>query len=242
LASRSEKHELGQYALRGSNGDDRLDRSEDRLFGGKEARRLTVPKLLASAIGVLVSAGIAGTGLAQEPIESQIKALAPRLEAYVADGIKAFDNPGLVIGIVAGDRLVYAKGFGVRKKGGRPDDARTVFQLGSTTKAFLATTMAIGVDRGKFRWDDRIVDLDPDFQLKDPWVTRELRMFEIIAQRSGLPPYANDLLGMLGFDEAALIRSPPLRRSRLELPFDICLYQHHAPGGRPHCGKGRRSV
>ena len=45
---------------------------------------------------------------------------------------------------------------------------------------------------GKFHWDDRVVDLDPDFQLKDPWVTREFRVFDLLAQRSGLPPYAND--------------------------------------------------
>ena len=52
------------------------------------------------------------------------------------------------------------------KAGGAPVDTRTVFQIGSTTKAFLATTLAIMVDRGKLRWDDRVVDLDPDFQLK----------------------------------------------------------------------------
>jgi hypothetical protein len=40
----------------------------------------------------------------------------------------AFDSPGLAIGIVAGDKLVYGKGFGVRKKGGEPVDTRTVFQ------------------------------------------------------------------------------------------------------------------
>ena len=121
--------------------------------------------------------------------------------------MKAFDNPGLAIGIVAGDKLVYAKGFGVRTKGGEPVDTRTVFQIGSASKGFLATTMAIAVDRGKFRWDDRIVDLDPEFQVKDAWVTHEFRMFDIIAQRSGLPPYANDMLSLLGLDEAALIRS-----------------------------------
>ena len=116
--------------------------------------------------------------------------------------------PGLAIGIVAGDKLVYAKGFGVRSKGSSvPVDTRTIFQIGSTTKAFLATTLAIMVDRGKLRWDDRVVDLDPDFQLRDPWVTREFRVFDLLAQRSGLPPYVNDGLGMLGFDEAALIRS-----------------------------------
>ncbi len=67
--------------------------------------------------------------------------------------------------------------------------------------------MALMVDRGKFKWDDRVVDLDPDFRLKDPWVTREFRVFDLLAQRSGLPPYANDALGILGLDRTALIRS-----------------------------------
>ena len=67
--------------------------------------------------------------------------------------------------------------------------------------------MGIMVDRGKFKWDDRVVDLYPEFQLKDPWVTREFRVFDLLAQRSGLPPYANDTLGMIGLDEAAMIRS-----------------------------------
>ena len=116
--------------------------------------------------------------------------------------MKAFDVPGVAVGIVNGDKLVYGKGFGVRSKnGGAPVDTKTVFQIGSTTKAFLATAIGIMVDRGKLRWDDRIVDLYPDFQLMDPWVTREFRLFDLLAQRSGLPPYVNDVFGMLGADE-----------------------------------------
>jgi CubicO group peptidase (beta-lactamase class C family) len=142
------------------------------------------------------------------PMEGRVRALLPDLEAYLASGMQAFDVPGLAIGIVAGDTLVYAKGFGVRRKGGGvPVDTRTIFQIGSTTKAFLATTLAIMVDRRKLRWDDRIVDRDADFQFKDPWVTREFRVFDLLAQRSGLPPYVNDMLGLLGLDEAMLIRS-----------------------------------
>ena len=67
--------------------------------------------------------------------------------------------------------------------------------------------MAIAVDRGRLRWDDRVIDLDPDFQMRDPWVTREFRVFDLLAQRSGLPPYANDELGFVGLDRSALIRS-----------------------------------
>jgi CubicO group peptidase (beta-lactamase class C family) len=163
---------------------------------------------------VLSGAGLPDVSRAQEAsksgasMEARVTALIPDLEAYIRSGMKAFDAPGLAIGIVTGDRLVYAKGFGVRSKaGGAPVDSRTVFQIGSTTKGFLAATMAIMVDRGKLKWDDRVVDLYPAFQLKDAWVTREFRAFDIIAQRSGLPPYAGDLVEMLGYEEAAAIRS-----------------------------------
>jgi CubicO group peptidase (beta-lactamase class C family) len=142
------------------------------------------------------------------PIEARISALIPDLEAYIRSGMKAYDVPGVAVGIVTGDRLVYAKGFGVRSKsGGALVDPRTVFQIGSLTKGFLAATMAIMVDRGKLNWDDRVVDLHPGFQLKDPWVTREFRAFDLLAQRSGLPPSVNDLLEMFGYPEPALIRS-----------------------------------
>ena len=166
-------------------------------------------------IAGLASFDLKNTAWAAEPsktdaaIEDRVQGLIPDIEAYITSGMKGFDVPGLAMGIVAGDKLIYGKGFGVRSKesSGVPVDTRTIFQIGSTTKAFLATTLAIMVDRGKLGWDDRVVDLDPDFQLKDPWATREFRVFDLLAQRSGLPPYVNDGLGLLGFDQAALIRS-----------------------------------
>jgi CubicO group peptidase (beta-lactamase class C family) len=137
-----------------------------------------------------------------------VEALVPALESYIEQGMKTFDSPGLAIGIVAGGKLVYGKGFGVRSKsGGEPVDTRTVFQIGSVTKSFLAASLAIMVDRGKLHWDDRVVDLAPEFELQDPWVTREFRVFDLLAQRSGLPADVNDGLGVLGYAEPDLIRA-----------------------------------
>jgi CubicO group peptidase (beta-lactamase class C family) len=144
---------------------------------------------------------------AAEPMDARIVALIPDLEATIERGMTAFGSPGLAIGIVTGDRLVYARGFGVRSEGGEPIDTATIFQIGSATKPFLATTMAIAADRQKLGWDDRIVDLYPAFQLSDPWVTREFRVFDLVAQRSGLPPYVNDMVGLLGGDQEAMIHS-----------------------------------
>ena len=152
---------------------------------------VTTSALLAAAITLAVAVHRAAAAAPTPPeasIEQQVQALVPSLEDYIATNMKAFDVPALAIGIVAGDKLIYAKGFGVRRKGGAPVDTQTIFQIGSATKAFLSATMAIAVDRAKLHWDDRVVDLDPDFQMRDPWVTREFRFFDLAAQRSGLPP------------------------------------------------------
>ena len=100
--------------------------------------------------GVLLAAAVQGAAAEATPpeasIEQRVQALVPNLKDYIATNMKAFDVLGLAIGIVAGDKLIYAEGFGVRSKGGGvPVDAQTVFQIGSTTKAFLSATMAIAV-------------------------------------------------------------------------------------------------
>ena len=210
--------------------------------------------LVAAFVALSISSQTAAAAEAtpsENSIEHQIQALVPSLEDYISANMKSFDVPGLAIGIVAGNKLIYAKGFGVRTKGGAPVDTQTLFQIGSTTKAFLSTTMAIAVDRGKLHWDDRIVDLDPEFQLRDPWVTREFRFFDLMAQRSGLPPYANEFLVLLGLDRSSPNSLFALRRSGVELPHDFRLYQHHShpcrsnrrPGGGGRgleCGASER--
>lgn len=169
---------------------------------------LAVLLLALASVTLPIPAQAAEPSTTDATMADRIQALIADLDAYATRGMKAFDIPGLAIGIVAGDKLVYAKGFGVRSKsGGQQVDPRTIFQIGSTTKAFLATSLAIMVDRGKLNWDSRVVDLYPTLQLKDPWVTREFRVFDLLAQRSGLPPLVNDMLAMVGFDEAALIGS-----------------------------------
>jgi CubicO group peptidase (beta-lactamase class C family) len=142
--------------------------SATRLQAYRRVRGVFPSFLMIAALAIL---NLPNMPWAAEPsktdaaMEDRVQTLIPDIEAYMASGMKGFDVPGLAIGIVAGDKLVYAKGFGVRSKGGGvPVDTRTIFQIGSTTKAFLAATQAIMVDRGKLRWDARVVDLAPEFQ------------------------------------------------------------------------------
>lgn len=134
-------------------------------IGDISPRILSNPRLSCLGVGLAIaivaqsSASLGKAITAQEPMEARVMKLTPSLDVYIENGMKAFDLPGLAMGIVVGDKLVYAKGFGINRKGGAAVDSETVFQIGSTTKAFLAATMAVAVDKGKFAWDDRIVDL-----------------------------------------------------------------------------------
>jgi CubicO group peptidase (beta-lactamase class C family) len=109
--------------------------------------------------------------------------------------MKAFDVPGMAIGIVKDGHLVYSKGFGTRELGkNSPVTPDTLFQIGSNTKAFTAAALAILVDEGRIHWDDKVIDYLPQFRMFDPYVTREFTIRDLLSHRSGLGLGAGDLM------------------------------------------------
>lgn len=106
---------------------------------------------------------------------------------YVNKAIKDWDVPGVAIAVVKDDKIVFAKGYGVREVG-KPDkvDERTLFAIGSSSKAFTAAALAMLVDEGKIKWDDPATKYLPGFQLYDPVVTRELTVRDLLTHRVGL--------------------------------------------------------
>src|SRR6201993_3980770 len=131
--------------------------------------------------------------------------------------------PGLAIAVVFQDKVVYAKGFGVRDVNTKaPVDADTVFQLASVSKPIGSTVVAELVGEGKISWDSRLNALDPTFEMFDPWVTRQITVRDMYAHRSGLPDHAGDLLEDLGFTRAEI-----LFRLRYQRP-DSSFRSHYA--------------
>ena len=127
-------------------------------------------------------------------------------DAYVNKAIEDWKVPGVAIAIVKDDRVVYAKGFGVRELNKpAPVDENTIFAIGSSSKAFTATSIAMLVDQGKLKWDDPATKYLPGFQLFDPYSTRELTVSDLLSHRSGLARgdrlwYASE------FDRAEVLR------------------------------------
>ncbi|HEU4993321.1 MAG TPA: serine hydrolase [Gemmatimonadaceae bacterium] len=110
------------------------------------------------------------------------------LDAYAAQATRDWRAPGLAIAVVKDGRVVFARGYGVLELGKpAPVDTQTLFAIGSTTKAMTAAAIAMLADEGKLRLDDPVTKFLPNFQLQDPWVTRELTVRDLLTHRAGLP-------------------------------------------------------
>ena len=127
--------------------------------------------------------------------KSQQQVLPPGLDAYVNQVMQSFQVPGLSIGIVKDGKIVMVKGYGVKKLGDpAPVDENTLFSIASNSKAFTATAMAMLVDEGKLKWEDKVVKYLPWFKMSDDYVTTNLTLRDLFVHHSGLTAYANDVL------------------------------------------------
>ena len=117
------------------------------------------------------------------------------LDAYVASSKKTFEVPGMAVAIVKDGKIVVAKGYGVRKLGDpTPVDERTLFGIGSNTKAFTTAALATLVDEGKLSWDDPVYQRLPGFVMYDPYVSHEMTIRDLLTHRSGMGLGEGDLL------------------------------------------------
>ncbi len=95
--------------------------------------------------------------------------------------------PGLSLAVVQGDKVLLAKGYGVRELGRKEVvNARTLFALGSVSKAFTATALGVLVAESKVEWDAPIVNYLPGFRVLDPYVTLNLTLRDALSHRTGL--------------------------------------------------------
>lgn len=101
--------------------------------------------------------------------------------------------PGIAMAIVHNGRVLSTRGFGVTDIGNpQPVDAHTVFRLASLSKAFAGTMAGLLVNDGTLRWDSKVTDYVPGFQLATPEATGRLTVADVLSHRVGLPYNAYD--------------------------------------------------
>jgi CubicO group peptidase (beta-lactamase class C family) len=109
-------------------------------------------------------------------------------DAVVEKAIKDFKVPGLAIAVVKDGEVIYARGFGKRDLDkGLPVTPRTLFAIGSCTKAFTTFVMGTLVDGGKLEWDTPVRTYLPGLRMGDPIATESITPRDLVTHRSGLP-------------------------------------------------------
>jgi CubicO group peptidase (beta-lactamase class C family) len=120
---------------------------------------------------------------------------APELDALIQHSMHTFNVPGIAVAVIKDDKVIYAKGFGVRSLNtGAKVDEHTLFGIASNSKAFTTAALAILVDEKKIKWDDKVTDIIPEFKMYSPYVTDEFTIRDLLTHRSGLGLGAGDLM------------------------------------------------
>ncbi len=138
-----------------------------------------------------------------------------KLETYIQKCMTEWEIPGMAVGIIKNDSLIFAKGFGVREINKTEKiDANTMFGIASNTKAFTSAALATLVDEGKIKWDDKVTEYIPYFEMYDPFVTHEFTIRDLLCHRSGLETFSGDLI----WDATTYNREEVIRRIKYLKP------------------------
>jgi CubicO group peptidase (beta-lactamase class C family) len=124
---------------------------------------------------------------------SQVKEKDIPLKGFTkfAETIRAeWGVPGMAVGVVKDGEVIYMKGFGYRDVEKKlPVTSKTVFAIGSSTKAFTATAVGMLVDDGKLDLDTPVIEYLPDFRLYDDYATLHTTPRDLLCHRTGMPGY-----------------------------------------------------
>lgn len=168
-------------------------------------------------------------------------------DAAVEDTFARYRLPGLAVGVIENDEVVYTRTLGeLEAGGGEAVNADTLFKIASNSKAMTAGVLARLVDQGKLRWDDPVTRHLPQFRMRDPWVTQNMQVRDLLIHNSGLGLGAGDL--MLWPEPNAFTRADiiaglahlkPASSFRSKYAYDNLLYVvagevAAAAGGKPY--------
>lgn len=117
------------------------------------------------------------------------------LDTYVERGLQKWQIPGAAVLIVKDGKILISKGYGVKEiRTNNKVDQNTLFMIGSNTKAFTGTALALLEFEGKLKLEDKVINYLPDFKMNDLWINNNLNLIDIITHRMGLSTFQGDFM------------------------------------------------
>jgi len=151
---------------------------DSRLRPVRAAKRLC---WLAVTLALVVFAPAAR---AQEP---DITKKLDGFDSYMAQVLKDWNTPGIGVGIVVNDKLVFAKGYGYRDYEKKlPFTPATLQQIASNSKLFTAVAAGMLVEEGKLTWDKPVRDSVPTIQFYNDQLNNNVTLRDMLSHRTGV--------------------------------------------------------
>ena len=114
--------------------------------------------------------------------------------------------PGLAVGVVYDNEVIYTKGFGVKNiETEEPINEYSLFHMASVSKTFVATGIMQLVEQGKIKLDSNLIEYLPYFELKDERY-KKITIRQMLNHISGMPDVDDYEWDKPQYDEGALER------------------------------------
>ena len=105
----------------------------------------------------------------------------------MAKVLKDWNGPGIGVGIVVGDKLVFAKGYGYRDYENKlPFTPGTVCPIASNTKLFTAVAAGMLVEEGKLTWDKPVRESVPSVRFYNEQLNNSVTLRDMLSHRTGI--------------------------------------------------------
>jgi CubicO group peptidase (beta-lactamase class C family) len=108
-------------------------------------------------------------------------------DAYMAKTLKDWNAPGVGVGIVVDDKLVFAKGYGFRDYEKKlPFTSATMSPIASNTKLFTAIAAGMLVEEGKLTWNKPVRQSVPAIRFYNDQLNDAVTLRDMLSHRTGI--------------------------------------------------------
>jgi CubicO group peptidase (beta-lactamase class C family) len=115
------------------------------------------------------------------------------LEYYINRAMTNWRIPGAAVCIVKDNKIVLLKAYGIKELGlDTKVDINTLFMIGSNTKAFTATALAILQTQNKISLDEKVTKYLPQFKLDNKMAGEQAIIRDLLCHRLGLQTFQGD--------------------------------------------------
>lgn len=108
------------------------------------------------------------------------------VDAYIKETMERLPIPGLAVGIVKGDQVLYLQGYGTANVDGDPVTPQTPFMLASVTKTFTALAVQQLAQAGKLDLDAPVLTYLPEFRVDDEYTGATITVRHLLEHTSGI--------------------------------------------------------